>query len=380
MQGPVIKRVEVYPFNYKAGDDSPVVENVMVRVAARVGEEVIEGWGEGPVGDPACTGQSREVAANDVMQRIAPAILGKSFFTSGDVMELVKNAAARRPGMGSAACAVDSALFRLLAIFQKIPVKSLVREFLWLPPEEEMPKPGEPLTVVTGEEILSGKATPGEIPFVIDGREAFTSPEQFIHACGELSGNVAAVLQPFHRETPYMVRELKKLMKTRDINSPVISDGLPASREAVEEMIKSRTFDGLAFVPGRDGGISNLLGICDLLKEHRRFILTLKPVAAIGIGISGAVEMLSGCREFFQPRPWFFTPPTDLDRLEGVAGTGGGIDLDFLEARALSGSVASIKNGEITLQSFPYLRGKPDFRKVARYHIDTGGTLHPLEN
>ncbi len=380
MQGPVIKRVEVYSFSHGTGGDSPIIENIMVRVAARAGEDIIEGWGEGPTGDPAVTGQTREIADDDMMRRVAPAIMGRSFFTADDIIDLTGEASSLRHGMGSAICALDSALFDLLGRFLNLPVCSLMREYLWLAPLKEFSPADEPYPVTTGEQILGGEVECTDDTVIIDGRGLFDSPDQFMISCANMLDKTSAVIQPFHRDHFSMTRKLKKALRDEGISCPVLFDGFSASREMARELLSCRAFDGIVFRPGRDGGMANLLGICDLLKNYKDFILALRGEPSTGWGATALHHMFQGAMEFFHPRMLFIPAPLAVESMGGLKlsgrdsdatfarpGFGRELDRDFLESSSLTGSVAAIKDGEMIIQSFPYLRGKPDFRRVNRY-------------
>jgi L-alanine-DL-glutamate epimerase-like enolase superfamily enzyme len=107
-------------------------EKIIVRVAARLGEALLEGWGEGAPGDPSFTGQTAEIAANDVERRIAPSIIGQGFKSADDIFALIGQASNLRLEMGCALAAIDNALFDLLGKMENCPVFMILRRHLGL--------------------------------------------------------------------------------------------------------------------------------------------------------------------------------------------------------------------------------------------------------
>jgi hypothetical protein len=300
-----------------------------------------------------------EIASGDVERRIGPALLEREFSSPQEIIDLLEEAAEARRGMECALSAVDGALFRLLARAEGRPVFEAIREHLYLPPLTGPPRV-EPLftrAARASQALFDGSTLGGEEFDALDGEEAFSSVEQFMHTAGSLLPRLKAVIQPFHQDMPHLASRLRKEMRRQAEHPPLLLARMSGlTMEKVENTVMSGSADGISFAVNRDGGLSMLLRLCQYVKDGARISLLYMPGPSTPIGAGLVREGTMGALEFLT-----FAPGLDVP--EGEGGPGG---MDYVERAAPEGTVVFREGEQTVIHSFPFAKQKPDFRHVTR--------------
>jgi hypothetical protein len=353
-----IKRFEIYRLSCKhekcSENHDSENERIVIRIASRYGENMLESWGSCNPGKPSISGQTPGIIAEDLEERIAPFLLEKELDSVDSIFDILKHVSLSRKNMGAALTTVDTALFDMLGKLKNQPVYKLIRERLNL--SEKTTDDANFSTILSGDSVLWGQ-------------ERFKSIDELENYIDKLNVPPKIVVQPFHRDSIYLSDKLKKKWTDSGTKPRVFLDTADFTAEKIINIIKLNTAEGIYFNPAKDGGFSSLIEIWEILDTNPQLKLLVDlpccpEISAItalncAVVLSDIPYLLFSAREDTIP-----VLQKELDIIKNSPGTGYWMDMNIIEESALSASVIYCKNNRTYVRTFAYKNRKPDFRNV----------------